>query len=61
MVKNPPLRSNHLKFINKPLSNFNLLNWIEQLGIKHFRDVFSRDNLPDKMMEKECGIINLDS
>ena len=50
-----------IKFINKPLSNFDLLNWVEQLGIKHFRGVFSRDNLPNQIEKKECGVINLDS
>ena len=35
-----------VKFINKPLSNFDLIEWIKKLGIKHFRGVFSRDTLP---------------
>ena len=34
---------------------------MKQLGIKHFRGVHSRDNLPKHMNKKECGIINLDS
>ena len=34
--------------------------WIDKLGIKHFRGIFSRDSLPDKIYKKECGIINLD-
>ena len=34
--------------------------WIDKLGIKHFRGIFSRDALPDKILKKECGIINLD-
>jgi len=42
------------------LSNFDLLDWVKHLGIKHFRGVFSRDELPKKI-RKECGIINLDS
>ena len=50
-----------MKFINLPLSNFDLINWVNQLGIKHFRDVFSRDDLPDRINEPEVGIINLDS
>ena len=29
-------------------------------GIKHFRSIYSRDALPDKIHKKECGIINLD-
>ncbi|CAH3173565.1 unnamed protein product [Porites lobata] len=31
----------------------------KKLGIKHFRDIYSRDGLPKKI-RKECGIINLD-
>ena len=47
--------------IYKPLSNFDLLDWIKRLGIKHFRGVFSRDNLPKQIKNKECGIVNLDT
>ena len=32
---------------------------IKQLGIKYFRGIYSRNNLPNKI-GKECGIINLD-
>ena len=46
-------------FVIKPLSNFDLIEWIKQLGIKYFRGVYSRDDLPKKI-RKECGIINLD-
>ena len=54
--------SNHWKhFVNKPLSNIDLEKWIDDLGIKHFRTIFSRDRLPDQIRKKECGIINLDS
>ena len=54
-------RKTNIKFINKPLSNFDLINWVNKLGIKYFRGVFSRDNLPDKIKRLETGIINLDS
>ena len=47
-------------FITKPLSNFDLMEWVKQLGIKHFRGIYSRDRLP-KQIKKECGIINLDT
>ena len=47
-------------FVNKALSNFELEGWIDKLGIKHFRSIYSRDALPDKIYKKECGIINLD-
>ena len=46
-------------FVIKPLSNFDLMEWIKKLGIKHFRGIYSRDGLPHKI-KKECGIINLD-
>ena len=48
-------------FVNKPLSNFDLEKWIDDLGIKYFRSIYSRDRLPDGIRKKECGIINLDS
>ena len=35
------------------------MEWLKRLGIKHFRGIFSRDGLPNKI-KKECGIINLD-
>ena len=35
------------------------MKWVKKLGIKHFRGVFSRDRLPNRI-RKECGIINLD-
>ena len=58
---NPIDWSNTVKFINKPLSNTDLFNWVKHLKIKHFRNIYSRDNLPNKIMKKECGITNLDS
>ena len=58
MEQNPNLRSDNIKFINKPLSNFDLIDWVKKLGIKHFRGIYSRDNLPSKI-RKQCGIINL--
>ena len=57
---NPNSRNNSIKFINKPLSNIDLLQWVKQLGIKYFRGIYSRDNLPDKIHKLETGIINLD-
>ena len=50
-----------VSFVNKPLSNFDLLNWVKKLGIKHFRGIYSRDALPDRTKRNEVGIINLDS
>ena len=53
---NSNIRNN---FVIKPLSNFDLMDWVKKLGIKHFRGIYSRDGLPHKI-RKECGIINLD-
>jgi hypothetical protein len=44
-----------------PLSNHDIEKIAKQLKIKNFRGVFMRDTLPDKVNEKECGIVNLDS
>ena len=44
MEFNSRYRTNNVKFIDKPLSNYDLLNWVDYLGIKHFRGIFSRDN-----------------
>ena len=57
---NPNSRNNTIKFINKPLSNIDLLHWVKQLGIKYFRGIYSRDNLPEKIHRLETGVINLD-
>ena len=48
-----------LSFVNKPQSNFDLLEWVKKPGIKNFRDIFSRDSLPSRI-KNECGIITLD-
>ena len=52
---------NRSYFINKPLSNYDLKDWVKQLGIKYFRGVFSKDVLPTQIKNKECGIGNLDN
>ena len=57
---NPNSRNNTVRFINKPLSNIDLSQWVTQLGIKYFRGIYSRDNLPYKIHKLETGIINLD-
>ena len=57
---NPNSRNNTIKFINKPLSNIDLLHWVRQLGIKYFRVIYRRDNLPEKIHRLETSIINLD-
>ena len=59
-----PIQSNSTHrshFINKPLSNHDLIDWVKQLGIKYFRGVFSKDVLPTQIRNRECGIVNLDN
>ena len=38
-----------------------MIAWVKKLGIKHFRGIKSRDNLPNQIKKDECGIINLDT
>ena len=61
LEKQPIQLNSHSKlhFLIKPLSNFDLMEWVKKLGLRHFRGIFSRDNLPQKI-KKEIGIINLD-
>lgn len=44
----------------RPLTNFDLTRYVKTLSIPHFRGVFMRDNLPNKIRKFESGIINLD-
>ena len=49
-----------LKFIDYPISNYDIIEWVKYLKIKNFKGVFSRDNLKGTIKKPECGIINLD-
>jgi len=42
-----------------PLSNFDIE--ATAADIPYFRGVFMRDTLPNKIKNKECGVVNLDS
>lgn len=42
------------------MTNFDILGWVDKLGITDFRGVYSRDNLPNKQQKNECGVLNLD-
>ena len=46
---------------DKALSNFELLEYVNQLNIPKFRGVFMRDTLPKKPHEIECGIVNFNA
>ena len=47
------------KFIDKPLSNFELLEWIDYLRVLNFKGIFSRDS-KDHLHKTGSCIINLD-
>ena len=46
------------KFVNKPLSNFDLLQWVDFLKIPNFKGIFARDEVMPR--EHSPCIINLD-
>ena len=48
------------KFLDYPISNFDIINWVKYFKIKNFNGVFSRDNLKETIKKPECAIINLD-
>ena len=47
-----------INFRNKPMSNFDIMNWVKELKIKNFDGVFNKDS---RQWAYYCGIINLDS
>ena len=47
------------KFVNKPLTNFDLLQWVNFLKIPNFKGIFARDEIMPRK-HSPC-IINLDS
>ena len=54
-------RVKKIKFYNKPISNFHIMNWVKEIKLKNdgnFDGVFNKDSRQDN---NKCGIINLDS
>lgn len=45
----------------RPLTNFDLIEYADQLKVQSFRGVFMRDKLPKRILLHEVGIVNLDS
>lgn len=41
------------------MTNFDLENLAEKMKIKYFNGVFMKDELPEKLLDRECGIVNL--
>ena len=46
------------RYGDKPLTNFDIVKHAR--SIRNFRGVFMRDELPEKLHNVECGIVNLD-
>ena len=46
---------------DKSLTNFDLLEYVEELKIPHFRGVFMRDTIPKVPNKEECGIVNFNT
>ena len=44
---------------DRAVSNINLLEYVKLLKIPYFRNVFRIDELPKRVNDKECGIVNL--
>ena len=45
--------------VNRALSNINLLEYVKLLKVPNFRAVFHIDEIPKKVNDVECGIVNL--
>ena len=52
------VKKEKINFRNKPMSNFDIMNWVKELKIKNFDSVFNKDS---RQWASNCGIINLDS
>ena len=46
---------------DKPLTNYELIGYANQLNIPNFRGIFMRDELPRKPWINECGIVNFNT
>lgn len=44
--------------MNRPLTNFDIIEFAAKLRIPHFRGVFMRDELPKKPLKNECWVMN---
>ena len=54
----PRVKKQKIKFRNKPMSNFNIMNWVKELKIKKNDGLFNKDS---RQWAYNCGIINLES
>ena len=47
--------------IDKGLTNFDIFKLVDTLQVPNFRGVFMRDELPKKIKNLECGVMNLNT
>lgn len=47
--------------MDKPLTNFDIMKYVQILDIPYFRNIFMRDNLPKNPRKIESVILNHDS
>ena len=50
-----------LKISDRPLTNYELVDYSIELKIPNFRGVFMIDTLPKAPKRRECGIVNFSS
>lgn len=48
-----------LEQIDRPMTELDIIQFVQH--IPHFRGVFSRDQLPKRCWNNECGVLNLDN
>lgn len=46
--------------VDRALSDYDLMKYVKQLRIPHFRGIYMRDTLPKKARDIECWILNHD-
>ena len=50
-----------VEILDKPLTNYELIDYAAKLNIHNFWGVFMRDTLPKAPKRRECGIVNFSS
>ena len=50
-----------LEIPDKPLTNFELLDYVKRLQIPNFKGPFMRDELPKTPEKQECGVVNFNT
>ena len=61
IIRYPTMNVYGIEIPDKPLTNFELFDYVRQLSIPNFRGVFMRDDLPNLPHSTECGIVNFNT